>query len=192
MEATKNNIGIKRAIIYLRVSTEEQVDNFSLDTQERICKQEAERRNMEIVQVFREEGRSAKNIAGRPMLVELLEYCRKNKNNIDALIIYRLDRLSRSTTDYLAIRKKLAECKIALISSSEPTGESPTERFIETMLASFAQMDNDVKSERSRNGLRARFLAGLPSGVPPFGYKNENGYAVKDLNYGTTLKKLGN
>ena len=180
METINNAAVTKRAIVYLRVSTEEQVDNFSLETQERICLQEAARRGMEVIQVFREEGRSAKNITGRPALIEMLEFMRKNKRTLDALIIYRLDRLSRSTSDYLAIRRKLAECEIALISTSEPTGNSPTEKFIETMLASFAQMDNDVKSERTKNGLRARFLAGLATGTPPFGYKNENGYAVKD------------
>ena len=180
METIKSDTNTKGAIIYLRVSTEEQVDNFSLDTQEKICRQEAERRNLPIVQVFKEEGRSAKNIVGRPILVGMLEYCRKNKRNIDALIVYRLDRLSRQTGDFLAIRKKLAENQIVLVSASEPTGNSPTERFIETMLASFAQMDNDVRSERTRNGLRARFLAGLTSGVPPIGYKSENGYSVKD------------
>ncbi len=176
----RSGTDIKKAILYLRVSTEEQVENYSLDTQEKICFQEAERRNIQILQVFKEEGRSAKNIIGRPVLVDMLDFCRKNKKDIDALIVYRLDRLSRQLQDYLVIRKKLAEYGITLISASEPTGNSPTERFIESMLASFAQMDNDVKSERSRNGLRARFLAGLPSGVPPFGYKNENGYAVKD------------
>src|SRR5258708_37864909 len=181
MNQNSNMSEIKRAVIYLRVSTEEQVDNFSLETQEKICKQEAIRRGLDIVQIFKEEGRSAKNITGRPVLIEMLEYFRKNKRTIDALIIYRLDRLSRSTADYLAIRKRLLEYEIILVSSSEPTGNSPTERFIETMLASFAQMDNDVKSERTKNGLRARFLAGLPSGTPPFGYKNENGYAVKDV-----------
>ena len=114
MEIAKNNTEIKRAIIYLRVSTEEQVDNFSLETQEKICKQEAERRGMEVAQIFKEEGRSAKNIVGRPVLVEMLEFCRKNKRNIDALIVYRLDRLSRQTGDFLAIRKKLAENQIIL------------------------------------------------------------------------------
>jgi site-specific DNA recombinase len=180
MEIIKKDNDIKGAIIYLRVSTEEQVDNFSLETQEKICRQEAERRNMEIIQVFKEEGRSAKNIVGRPVLVGLLEFCRKNKRNVDALIVYRLDRLSRQTGDFLAIRKKLAENQIILVSASEPTGNSPTERFIETMLASFAQMDNDVRSERTKNGLHARFSAGLTSGVPPLGYKSENGYSVKD------------
>ena len=180
MDIIKNDTCVKGAIIYLRVSTEEQVDNFSLETQERICKQEAERRGLGIVKIFKEEGRSAKNIIGRPILVEMLEFCRRNKRNIDALIVYRLDRLSRQTGDFLAIRKKLAENQIILVSASEPTGNSPTERFIETMLASFAQMDNDVRSERTKNGLRARFLAGLTSGVPPIGYISENGYSVKD------------
>ncbi len=170
----------KKAIVYLRVSTEEQVDNFSLETQERICAQEAERKGFEIVRVFKEEGRSAKNITGRPILIELMEFCRKNRKNVDALIVYRLDRLSRQVGDFLAIKKKLKEYEIALLSTSEPTGNSATEQFVETMLASFAQMDNDIRSERTKNGLRARFLAGLTSGSPPLGYKSENGYIVKD------------
>ncbi len=174
------NSELKQAVIYLRVSTEEQVDNFSLETQKKICIQEAERRGMQVIQLFNEEGRSAKTIIGRPILIELLEFCRKNKKTVDALIVYRLDRVSRQLQDYLAIRKKLTEYNIMMISASEPTGNSPTERFIESMLASFAQMDNDVKSERTRNGLRARFLSGLTSGVAPLGYTRESGYAIKD------------
>lgn len=170
----------KRAVIYLRVSTEEQVDNFSLDTQEDICKREAEKRSYQIVDIFKEEGRSAKNIAGRPVLINLLEYCRKNKNKIQAVFTYRLDRISRQTADYLAIRKKLAENGVNIISSTEPTGDSPTEKLVETILAGFAQLDNDIRSERAKNGLRARFLSGLISGKPPIGYKFQAGFAVKD------------
>ena len=168
------------AVIYLRVSTEEQVDNYSLDTQEDICKKEADRKDLTVIKIFREEGRSAKTISGRPALIEMLEFCRKNKKTVDAVIIYRLDRISRQTADYLAIRKKLAECEIKLISATEPTGNSPTEKFVETMLAGFAQMDNDVRSERTKNGMKARFLAGLTSGHAPLGYSSQNGYVVKD------------
>lgn len=170
----------KNAIIYLRVSTEEQVDNFSLGTQEEICRKEALRRGFEIVQVFREEGKSAKNIYGRPILIEMLEFCRRNKRHVSALFIYRLDRISRQTSDYLAIRKKLVECEIALLSATEPTGNSPTEKLVETMLAGFAQLDNDVRSERTKNGMRARFLSGLHIGGAPIGYLHENGYVTKD------------
>lgn len=170
----------KRAIIYLRVSTEEQVDNFSLDTQEEICRKEADKRGYEIVEIFREEGRSAKSILGRPVLINLLEYCRKNKNKVQAAFVYRLDRISRQTADYLAIRKKLGENGVNIISATEPTGESPTEKLVETILAGFAQLDNDIRSERAKNGLRARFLSGLISGKPPIGYMFQGGFAVKD------------
>ncbi|MES2970851.1 MAG: recombinase family protein [Patescibacteria group bacterium] len=168
------------AVIYLRVSTEEQVDNYSLDTQADLCRKEAERRGLTVMEIFREEGRSAKTIRERPTLIELLGYCRKNRKDIAAVIVYRLDRISRQTADYLAIRKKLVESDITLISASEPTGDTPTERFVETMLAGFAQMDNDVRGERSRNGMKARFMSGLPNGSPSLGYLKENGYAVKD------------
>ncbi len=170
----------QRAVIYLRVSTEEQVDNFSLATQEDICRKEAAKRGYEIVDIFREEGRSAKTIVGRPVLISLLEYCRKNKNAINAVFVYRLDRVSRQTSDYLAIRKKLLEKDVTIISATEPTGDSPTEKLVETILAGFAQLDNDIRSERAKNGLRARFLSGLISGKCPLGYKLETGYAVKD------------
>lgn len=169
-----------KAVIYLRVSTEEQVDNYSLDTQKDICTKEAQKRSLPVVKEFREEGRSAKTITGRPALIELLEFCRKYKREVNAVIVYRLDRISRQTSDYLVIRKKLAECNIQLVSATEPTGNSPTEKFIETMLAGFAQMDNDVRSERSKNGMRARFLNGLTSGYVPLGYVTKDGYATKD------------
>lgn len=167
-------------VVYLRVSTEEQVDNYSLTTQEDICSKEAHKKGLTVLKVFREEGRSAKTITGRPALIEMLEFCRKNKRSIDAVMVYRLDRISRQTSDYLAIRKKLAECDIQLLSASEPTGDSPAEKFIETMLAGFAQMDNDVRSERAKNGIRARLMNGLSNGYVPLGYVGKNGYATKD------------
>lgn len=170
----------KRTVLYVRVSTEEQVDNFSLNTQEEICRREAEKRGYDVIEVFKEEGRSAKNISGRPILISLLEYARKNKNKFHAVFVYRLDRISRITADYLAIRKKLAENGVSIVSATEPTGDSPTEKLVETILAGFAQLDNDIRSERAKNGLRARFIAGLISGKPPLGYIFQTGYAVKD------------
>lgn len=45
--------------------------------------------------------------------------------------------------------------------ANEPIGNSPTDTLLETIMASFAQHDNDVRSERTNNGLKARFLSGL-------------------------------
>ncbi len=181
-EMNTNNTfsGTKKALIYIRVSSEEQVENFSLQTQEEICRRDAKYKGYEILQVFREEGKSAKTIKGRPTLLEMLDFCRKNRKEVSAIFVYRLDRLSRQTSDYLTIRAKLLTYDISIISATEPTGNSPTEKLLETVLASFAQHDNDVRSERTKNGMRARFLAGLITNKLPPGYINEGGFAVKD------------
>lgn len=179
---------MKHAIAYLRVSTEEQVDNFSLETQEDICRKEAEKRELNLVKIFREEGKSAKDISGRPTLLQLLEYCRQNKNKIDALIVYRLDRISRQTADYLAIRKKLSDFNITLYSATEPTGDSPTEKLVETILAGFAQLDNDIRAERARNGMKARFMSGHLNCKAPLGYLTKDKVVVKDPETWNKLK----
>ena len=183
------NFSSNKAVIYTRVSSEEQVENFSLGTQEEFCKREAKHKGYEIAEVFREEGKSAKTITGRPELLKLLEFCRRNKKDIRAVFVYRLDRLSRQTSDYLAIRQRLAGYNIAIISTSEPTGNSPTERLLETVLASFAQHDNDVRSERTKNGMRARFLTGLTNNKAPLGYYNQGGYVLKDPQSFDKIKK---
>lgn len=185
-----STLGERQAVIYLRVSTEEQVDNYSLDTQADICRKGAGRRGLSIAEVFREEGRSVKTITDRPALIEMLGYCRKHRQQVSAVIVYRLDRISRQTADCLAIRKKLFELDITLISATEPTGDTPTEKFIETMLAGFAQMDNDVRGERSRNGMKARFVNGLPNGNVPLGYLCGNGYVAKDPESFAVLKAV--
>ncbi len=169
-----------KAVLYLRVSSEEQVANFSLATQEEICIREAGNRGIAVDRVFKEEGRSAKNIDGRPQLLEMMDYCRKNKKDISTIIVYRIDRMARQAADYLSIRSQMQRIGIEIVSATEPTGVSPTEKLIETMLAGFAQLDNDVRSERTANGLKARFMAGLPITRVPLGYINHLGHASKD------------
>ncbi len=188
-DSIRNNFMSKKAVIYIRVSSEEQVENFSLKTQEEICRRDAKYKGYEIIEVFKEEGKSAKTIIGRPELLRMLDYCRKNKKEVKAVFVYRLDRLSRQTSDFLALRQRLYAMNIALISASEPTGNSPTEKLLETVLASFAQHDNDVRSERTKNGMRARFLMGLITNHAPIGYINQNGYALKDPKTFDIVKK---
>lgn len=162
-----------KCCLYLRVSSEEQLSNFSIATQEDICRREAERKGLIVDRIFVEEGKSAKNISGRPQLIELLEYCRTHKKDIASIIAYRIDRVSRNTIDYLAIRNTLSDYGITVLSATEPTGSSPTEKMLETILASFGELDNSVRGERARNGLRKRFLSGLPSSSVPLGYTHK-------------------
>lgn len=164
---------------YVRVSSEEQIQNFSLETQEDYIRQETLKRGYTLDRIFREEGKSAKTLQ-RQELIKCLDYCQKQKKNITGLMVYRLDRLSRETSDYLAVRKQLAKYGIELLSATEPIGgTSPTDKFLETILASVATLDNEIRASRARDGLKKRFMSGLPHNVP-VGYKVVNKKLIPD------------
>ena len=81
------------AIIYCRVSTKDQVDRVSLDTQEQLCRGYAQREGIEVVQVFRELGESAKTANGTE-LRNALAFCRKAQRStkaVDILIMYSVE-----------------------------------------------------------------------------------------------------
>lgn len=161
----------RRVVSYIRVSSDEQVKNYSLETQDTYVRQFCEQKGFELAKVFREEGVSAKTL-NRPALIDLLNYCDKHSKEISAVIVHRIDRLSRQTTDYLLLKAKLAKLGIEIISLSEPTGDQPADTFIETMIAAVAQFDNDMRSVKAIDGHRARFMAGWDNGKPRVGYKS--------------------
>lgn len=162
---------IKKAYAYLRVSSEEQVTNFSLDNQLDYCKREALRQGYDLVNIYREEGVSAKTL-NRPQLLQLLEDCRANQKSVSAVFIYKIDRISRDTYDFLAIKRKLAQYGIRIISVTEPVEDTPTGEFLETLLAASAKLDNATKSQRSKDGMRKRLEAGWANGKATVGYLN--------------------
>ena len=162
---------IKSAYAYLRVSSEEQVTNFSLDNQYDYCKREAERQGYRLAGIYREEGASAKTL-NRPELLKLLEDCRANQKHISALFIYKIDRISRDTYDFLAIKRKLAQYGIRILSVTEPVEDNATGEFLETLLAASAKLDNATKSARTVDGMRKRLESGLPNGKATVGYLN--------------------
>ena len=99
---------MSNAVVYLRVSTTEQVDNYSLDNQLQACTEYCKRNGFTIARVFREEGASAKT-AARPQLNALLNFCASDakKKGITVLIVDRVDRLARNHLHYAAIRAAL-------------------------------------------------------------------------------------
>ncbi len=168
----KINKEIKNIICYLRVSTKEQVvEGNSLVVQNNICMKHASDHGLNVVKVFTEEGESAKT-ADRTKLKEMMEFCKTNYKEIDALLIYKVDRLSRELTDYLAIRSSLYVLGIRIISISENLENNPAGRFMENVLASQAQFDNEVRSERSTNGSKAAVMEGRYCWRAPKGYRN--------------------
>ena len=78
---------MKKAVIYVRVSSEEQVQNLSLGTQEAICREYCGRNNIEVDRVFVEKGESAKTV-DRTEFQAMLEYCRHNKGRVQFVVVY--------------------------------------------------------------------------------------------------------
>ncbi len=162
----------KRAVIYCRVSTREQVDEgSSLITQEKVCREYATKNGFEVAQVFLEQGESAKT-ADRTELQKLLVYCSDKKQGIGAVIVYKLDRLSRNTDDYSQLRLLLKRYGVEIRSTSEFFENTPAGRFMENIIANVAQFDNDVRAERCAGGMKDAMREGRFVWMAPVGYEN--------------------
>jgi len=161
-----------RAVIYCRVSTEEQTKNLSLPTQQKACADYCQRQGFEVDRVFVEQGESAKTV-NRPQFKELINYCRENKHRVQFLVVYNLSRFSRNTHDHLAVRALLAGYGILLRSVNEQIDESSTGRFLESVLAAVAQLDNDMRSDRTVAGMKAQLEAGHWTYPAPLGYLSQ-------------------
>lgn len=137
----------KRGVIYHRVSTGKQSFGASLEQQKNCCSKIAENNGIEIVEIFKDKF-SAKDTENRPNLKNMLQYIVDKKNQISCVIVYKIDRLTRNVGDYSNLLKIFRAHKISLISASESVDETPMGKFLGTLTAASAQLDNDMKSER--------------------------------------------
>ena len=159
------------AIIYVRVSSEEQVKNYSLADQEKACRAYAKRNEWAVLKLFREEGESAK-FSNRTQMNLMKDYVQQNQGKVGYLIVFRADRFSRKTLDHALLRKFFQDYGVLLRSATEPIDETPYGRFFELIASGIANLDNDMRSERTVIGMRSKALDGYwPMGAP-WGYKN--------------------
>ncbi len=160
-----------QAVIYCRVSTKEQTQNLSLPTQLKACRDYCAREGYAAAETFIDEGESAKT-ADRPELQRLLTYCREHKGRVTAVVVYNVTRFARQKYDHVILRATLWKLGITLRSVMEPIDDSPSGKLMEGVLAAFAQFDNDQKSERTENGMRAALQLGRWTFQAPLGFLN--------------------
>ncbi|MCW5939198.1 MAG: recombinase family protein [Fimbriimonadaceae bacterium] len=171
---------METAIAYIRVSDQRQViDGNSLVTQERTVRGHANQRSYKLDHIFVEPGESAKT-DHRPALQEMLKYCTANKGRIAVLIVPKIDRLARNTYDYTGLKVRLLQLGIRIESVGERIEDTPVGRFTETILASVAQFDNEIRAERCKGGMIQAVREGRWVFMAPFGYRNtrHNGKAT--------------
>lgn len=159
-----------RAVIYIRVSDPSQIENNSLETQLKTCRNYIERNGWQEVELFNEEGVSAKAVHSRPEMRRLLTYCTNKKNNISQVVVYKMDRFARNTEDGLVAISLLAKHGAFLVSATEATEETPIGRAIRTILMTLAQLDNELKGERVKDNMQTMFRNGMWPFKCPKGY----------------------
>jgi site-specific DNA recombinase len=166
-------------VIYIRVSTKEQVEGTSLTTQRDACLQYAATHGITIEKVFEEQGESAK-FRDRTQLLALIEFCRKKKN-IQALIVWKLDRFARNVEDHFIVKRELLKHGTKIHSVTEPIDDSPVGRFTETVFAAMGQCDNDIRAHRCVNGMQGKIEDGIYPWKPPPGYVSANPRRTKKI-----------
>lgn len=169
MSAVNRKDRVKRAVIYTRVSTGEQVENFSLETQEAACREFCERNGFVVDRLFREEGRSAKTLA-RPRLDEMIAHCSRRENVVDAVVVYKVDRLTRNVHDHQVVRGLLRSRGIRVYSVMEAYDDTPAGGLIENLMGVLAEFDNRMRGERTKDGMGRPLGHGRWVWGPPLGY----------------------
>jgi len=168
---TKNHPnGANRAIGYARVSTSEQAEEgISLQVQEDSIRAYAQLHGLELTDILSDRGESGKDL-DREAAQELL--ARVRTGEVQALIVYRLDRLTRSPRDlFLIVDDELNPRGVELISVSEQIDtRTPGGRAMMGIMGIFAQMERELIAERTREALAAKKRNGERLGASPLGF----------------------
>jgi DNA invertase Pin-like site-specific DNA recombinase len=153
-----------KAILYTRVSTEEQATyGVSLEAQEQALMVEAVRRGYDF-EIVREEGKSAKNIKDRDKLVEALDLL--DKHQADVLMAVRMDRLSRDVGDVAALMRRSKKRGWGIILSGEKIDTTPDGQFRAHLDAALAQRERGMIGLRTAEGMAVLKAQGKHMGRP--------------------------
>lgn len=180
--------------IYLRVSTQEQNEHgYSIKAQEDRLRSYASAKSLDNIKIYNDGGYSGSNM-DRPALTKLLRDVKNNE--VDTILIYKLDRLSRSQKDTLYMIEELfIKHDTALISLSESFDTSTAfGRAMVGILSVFAQLERENFRERSKLGMIQRAKEGKWCGFgvkgAVFGYDYVNGELIVNEYQAMIVKKI--
>lgn len=157
--------GNTRVIGYIRVSTTEQADSgLGLAAQRKAIRAAAEQRGWELVRIAEDRGLSARTL-DRPGLLAAIDAV--EKGDAHAILVAKLDRLSRSLLDFAGLMERSRRRGWAVIAldlgvdTTTPTGE-----MMANVLATFAQFERRIISQRTKDALAEKRAQGVKLGRP--------------------------
>lgn len=176
-----------QAIGYIRISTKDQ-SRFSLQAQSQYITEYAQRNNIEVLNIFEDDGKSAKNF-DRPDWKNLEQFVKQNHGKIDTLIVAKFDRFSRNLREALNMIELLeSKYNILVVSVFEQIGLHPKNpRYFEYRAHSLLNATVELANikERTKMGIRRANNGGEWVNKPPFGYErhvNELGKRTLKIN----------
>lgn len=173
----------KRCVIYVRVSTEMQVDGFSLDGQRSTLKRFAEREGLIVENTYEDAGKSGKSIEGRPAFTKMLNDI-ENGLKIDYVLVYKLSRFGRNAADILNSLELLQSYDVNLLATEEGIDSSQTSgKLLISVLSAVSEIERENILEQTMNGRKEKARqGGWNGGFAPYGYSLIQGelYIAKD------------
>jgi site-specific DNA recombinase len=163
-----------RYAAYVRISSEDQVGNFSLDAQQRAIEAWVVAKGGFLVQIYKDEAKTGRS-ADRPAFQQMRRDARKGK--FDAVVVHKFDRFARNRTDALAIKSLLRyDYGVKVFSVSEPSEDSdgPMGALIEGIMESVADWYSKNLATEVAKGKKERSLQGLHNNGAPFGMKKND------------------
>jgi site-specific DNA recombinase len=158
------------ALVYLRVSTKEQAEGFSLDAQREACVRFIVVRGWLLADVYSDRGESART-ANRPMFQEMLERVVADPT-ISYVVVHKLDRLARNVQDHVVGRAHLRKHGVTLVSVSEGVDESPSGQLVENTMASIAAFYSANLGQETKKRMSQKARSGGWPHKAPIGYRN--------------------
>lgn len=180
----------KRAVAYLRVSTEEQ--HIGPKAQRDAIEAWAVREGVEVVDWFSDEGVSGKSPPGkRPALTEALTALHEHDAGI--LVVARRDRLARDVmiAGYLEMKVRQAGARIVSVAGEGTGDDSPTDRLMRQIIDAFAEYERQIIAARTRAALQAKKARGERAGNLPWGYRADgDGKLVEDVDEQLVIARI--
>lgn len=167
----KQSTDTKNCVIYTRVSTKEQCDNnFSLETQKKACEQYARKNGYHIMGYFGGTYESAKTDE-RKHFNTMLAFVKKSKEKISHIIVYSVDRFSRSGANAIYIAEKLKKEGVSVFAITQPTDATTASGSLQQNIQFiFSEYDNQLRREKCMAGVREKIQQGVWCTAPPMGY----------------------
>jgi site-specific DNA recombinase len=168
-------MNVKNCAIYTRVSTDNQAEKefSSCEAQEqKIRSYISSQDNWKVFKVYNDGGFSGATLE-RPALQQLLSDLKKEK--IDVVLVYKIDRLTRSPKDFYQLIESFEQAKIDFISITERFDTStPAGRLLRNIMLTFSQFERELTSERTKDKMLERARKGLCNGgFTPYGYSRQ-------------------